>query len=157
MFQGLARSENSVALRIAREAGLSNVVNVAERLGVKSSLNAVPGLILGQSEVNVLEMTGAYGVFDHGGRWNRPHAIKRILDASDCENVEDLSTCRVIYDYGEDSERNQQVISPKTAETMNSLLREVLLVLAWEKRVKRELLIIMWTSGLSVIFPVATG
>ncbi|NCR11314.1 MAG: FHA domain-containing protein, partial [Microcystis aeruginosa LG13-11] len=111
MFQGLARSENSVALRIAREAGLSNVVNVAERLGVKSALNPVPGLILGQSEVNVLEMTGAYAVFDHGGRWNRPHAIKRILDASDCKNVEDLSTCRVIYDYGDDSERNQQVIS----------------------------------------------
>ncbi|MFM6713350.1 MAG: transglycosylase domain-containing protein, partial [Microcystis panniformis] len=109
MFQSLARSENSVALRIAREAGLSNVVNVAERLGVKSPLNAVPGLILGQSEVNVLEMTGAYGVFDHGGRWNRPHAIKRILDASDCKNVEDLSTCRVIYDYSDDNERNQQV------------------------------------------------
>ncbi|CCI18701.1 MrcB protein [Microcystis aeruginosa PCC 9807] len=126
MFQGLAQSENSVALRIAREAGLSNVVNVAELLGVKSPLNPVPGLILGQSEVNVLEMTGAYAVFDHGGRWNRPHAIKRILDASDCKNVEDLSTCRVIYDYGKDSERNQQVISPKTAETMNSLLRGVI-------------------------------
>ncbi len=93
-----------------RAAGATNVVNVAELLGVKSPLNPVPGLILGQSEVNVLEMTGAYGVFDHGGRWNRPHAIKRILDASDCKNVEDLSTCRVIYDYGKDSERNQQVI-----------------------------------------------
>jgi len=42
---------------------------------VQSPLNPVPGLVLGQSETNVLEMTGAYGAIANGGVWNRPHLI----------------------------------------------------------------------------------
>jgi len=50
------------------------------------------GLVLGQSETNVLEMTGAYGAIANGGVWNRPHLIGRILDSSDCRDRNDLKT-----------------------------------------------------------------
>lgn len=123
MYTGLALSENVIALRIAQEVGLENVVSVARRMGIDSELNPVPGLILGQSEATLLEMTGAFAVFANQGLRNRPHTIGRILDSSDCANPEDLSTCRVIYDYTQDAESNLPVLNPQVVDTMTDLLR----------------------------------
>jgi len=123
LARGLAQSENAVALRVAKDVGLNQVVNMAHQLGVNSSLNPVPGLALGQSEVNVLEMTGAYAVFDNNGVKNRPHAITSIYDGRDCENPDDYKTCRLIYDYQNDAER--AVISPGIAQTMTQWLQGV--------------------------------
>jgi penicillin-binding protein 1A len=125
MYRGLALSENVIALRIAQEVGLENVVSVARRMGIDSELNPVPGLILGQSEVTLLEMTGAFAVFANQGLRNRPHTIGRILDSSDCASPDDLSTCRVIYDYAQDAESNLPVLNPQVVDTMTDLLRGV--------------------------------
>jgi 1A family penicillin-binding protein len=125
LAQGLAQSENAVALRVARDVGLNQVVRMAQQLGVDSPLQPVPGLVLGQSEVNVLEMTGAYAVFDNNGIKNRPHAITRIFDGGDCPNPDDYKTCRLIYDYENDAERDRAVISPQIAQTMTQWLQGV--------------------------------
>lgn len=122
MFRGLAQSENNIALRVAQDAGLGNVIDMAKRLGVKSDLNPVPGLILGQSEVNVLEITGSYAAFENNGLWNQPHAITRVLDAGDCADYNDRNTCRVIYDFQGSPEEDVQAISPAIAQTMNQML-----------------------------------
>jgi penicillin-binding protein 1A len=100
-------------------------VEMAQRLGIKSKLDPSPGLVLGQSEVNVLEITGAYATFANDGVWNRPHAIDRILDGSDCEDPNDYQTCREIYSYETDKNRQQQVISADVAQNMTALLRGV--------------------------------
>jgi len=123
---GLALSENPVALRIAREVGLDKVVSMAQRLGVKSQLDAVPGLVLGQSVVNVLEMTGAFGAISNRGVWNPPHAINRILDSSDCSDRNDLKTCRVIYSFDSDREANKRVLPQPIADQMTDLMQAVI-------------------------------
>ncbi len=125
MATGLALSENAIALRIAQDVGLGKIVQMATRLGVTSPLNPVPGLVLGQSEVNVLEMTGAFGAISNNGKWNRAHLISRILDSSDCPNRDDLKTCRVIYSFDQSSNANVQVLSPQVADTMTTMLRGV--------------------------------
>ncbi len=125
MYTGIARSENVVALRIAQEIGLDKVVRMAKRLGIKSSLDPVPGLVIGQSVVNVLEMTGAFGGIANHGVWNRPHAITRILDSNDCRDRQDLKTCRVIYSFEQDSQASVKVLSRNVANTMTDLLRGV--------------------------------
>ncbi len=122
---GFALSENPIALRVAQDVGLDNVVKMAKRLGVRSELNPVPGLILGQSETTVLEMTGAFATIGNRGVWNRPHAIKRILDSSDCRDREDLTTCRVIYSFNQDREANKRVLRTGVADTMIDLMRQV--------------------------------
>ncbi|NJM69315.1 MAG: FHA domain-containing protein [Scytonema sp. RU_4_4] len=122
---GLALSENPIALRIAQEVGLDKVVAMAQRLGVRSQLDPVPGLVLGQSVVNVMEMTGAFGAISNGGVWNRPHAISRILDSSDCRDQNDPKTCRVMYSYDQDPDANRSVLSINIANTMTRLLRGV--------------------------------
>ena len=38
MYEGLAKSENAVALRVAQDAGLNRVVDIAKRLGISSPL-----------------------------------------------------------------------------------------------------------------------
>ena len=125
MYRGLAQSENTVALQVAREVGLNRVVAMAKRLGVNSDLQAVPGLVLGQSEVTVLEMTGAYAAFANNGVWNRPHAIRRILDGGDCTDQNDWHTCREIYRFDADNSGTQQAMSSHVAQTMTGMLRGV--------------------------------
>ena len=125
MYAGLARSENPIALRVAQAAGLDNVVDVAKRLGIKSKLAAEPGLILGQSEVTPLEMTGAFGAIANGGIWNRPHGIQKVIDSSDCEDFSNISTCRIIYDFSQSAEANVPVLEPWVADTMTGLMQGV--------------------------------
>ncbi len=125
LYSAVARSENVVALRVAQEVGLGNVADLAKRMGVKSKLKPVPGMVLGQSETTPLEMTGAFGVLANQGVFNHPHVIKRILDSSQCKDRQDLTTCRVIYDAAQDGGNNVKVLEPEVANTMTSLLQGV--------------------------------
>ncbi len=134
MYTGMALSENVVALRVAQQVGLDRVVRMAKRLGIKSKLNAVPGLILGQSEVNVLEMTGAYGVFANRGVANKPHTIRKIIDSSDCSDRNNIYTCRCIYSYDPDPncenpqgdiQANRPILKPYIADKMTKMLQGV--------------------------------
>ncbi|MBD2393322.1 PBP1A family penicillin-binding protein [Cyanobacterium aponinum FACHB-4101] len=125
MTQALAQSENAVALRVAKDVGLSSVVNMAKKLGVESPLNPVPGLILGQSEVNLLEITGAYTAFANQGIWSKPHAIKVIRDGRDCEDFDNHTTCREVYRFNENGDEQKQAIKKTTAGTMNRMLQQV--------------------------------
>ncbi len=125
MYTGMALSENVIALRIAQEVGLGRVVAVAQRMGIQSKLNPVPGLALGQSEVSPLELTGAFSVLANRGVRNRPHAIRRILDGSDCKDRNQYKSCRVIYPAEPDKDMNQPVLQPEIAALMTELLRGV--------------------------------
>jgi 1A family penicillin-binding protein len=125
MYTGLAQSENVVALRIGQEVGLNDVVQMARRMGIQSELKPVPGLVLGQSEVSVMELTGAFGVLANQGVRNYPRTIRRILDAGDCQDRKNPKTCRVIYEFNRDSEQNQPVVKPEVAATMTELMRGV--------------------------------
>lgn len=125
MYSGLAQSENVVALRIGQEVGLNNVAQMARRMGIESELKAVPGLILGQSEVSVIELTGAFGVLANQGVRNYPRTIRRVLDAGDCQDRRTPKTCRVIYQFDQDKQQNQPVVKPEVAATMTDLMRGV--------------------------------
>lgn len=123
MYTSLALSENAVALRVAQDVGLEEVIRTAKRMGITSDLVATPGLILGQSEVTLVELTGAFSVLANRGVRNAPHTIRRILDSSDCEDYTNLQTCRVIYDYVQDNQANVQVMDAAIADTMTGMLQ----------------------------------
>ncbi len=125
MDRGMAQSENAVAIRVAQDAGMENMIAMARNLGVRSELRTSPGLVLGESETNVLEMTGAYGAIANDGEWHRPHAIKRVLDSGDCLDPQDFETCRVIYDASQDRSGQHQAVSPAVAQVLQRMLRAV--------------------------------
>ena len=124
MDEGLAQSENAIALRVAQDVGLNRVQDMAQRLGIQSPLTLSPGLVLGESEVNVLEITGSYAALANDGVWHRPHAIKRILDGGDCTNYDDLNTCREIYSFNNQPENHQEAVNKNVARTMTRMLRK---------------------------------
>jgi membrane peptidoglycan carboxypeptidase len=95
-------------------------------MGIQSDLKAVPGLVLGQSEVTPLEITGAYSVLANRGVRNPPRAIRRILDGGDCQDRNNYKTCRVIYAPDQDPEMNQPILQPEVADTMTTLLQGVI-------------------------------
>ena len=123
MYEGLAQSENVTALRVAQDVGLNKVIDVAQRLGVDSPLIKAPGVVIGQSEATVLEMTGAYATIANDGIWNKPHAINRILDGSDCKNSQDRNSCRVVYIFEDDQETFSDVIEPEITDELTQMLQ----------------------------------
>ncbi len=125
LYTGVAQSENPIALRVARDVGLENVVRMAHRMGVQSDLNPVPRLVLGQSETTLLEMAGAFAIVANAGVRSRPRAINRILDAGDCKQPQNLQSCRVIYDQTQDAESSLRVLDPNVANTMHQMFRGV--------------------------------
>jgi penicillin-binding protein 1A len=123
MYEGLAQSENVVALRVAQDVGLSKVMDIAQRFGVSSPLTEAPGLVIGQSEATVLDMTGAYATIANDGIWNKPHAINRILDGSDCKDPRKKDTCRAIYTYDDDEETYHEAIAQDVTDELTEMLQ----------------------------------
>jgi penicillin-binding protein 1A len=79
--KALARSMNTVAVRVSEWAGREKVIEVARRLGIQSGLTPEPSLALGTSEVSLLELTGAYVPFSNGGSRAVPYVIESITDS----------------------------------------------------------------------------
>jgi penicillin-binding protein 1A len=75
----LAQSLNSVAVRVAREAGPAAIVETARRVGISTPLANDLGLALGTSEVTLLDLTVAYVPFANGGIAVVPFGIVDVV------------------------------------------------------------------------------
>jgi penicillin-binding protein 1A len=80
--EALARSINTVAVRLAMTVGVRRAADTAHRLGIASELRPDATLALGTSEVTLLELTGAYGALASGGRLVQPHVVRRVKSGS---------------------------------------------------------------------------
>jgi membrane peptidoglycan carboxypeptidase len=125
-FTAVAQSENGVALRVAQAVGLDKIIQLAQNMGIQSPLEPVPGLVLGEKEVTVLDLTGAFAVFANGGIFYQPHAIDRIYDSNQCPNPAQRQSCQSLYDYSQVAAGGRRVLSPETAQTMTQLLQGVI-------------------------------
>ncbi|MEN8258122.1 MAG: PBP1A family penicillin-binding protein [Thermodesulfobacteriota bacterium] len=76
----LIKSRNIVTIKLLEEIGIQNVIFLARKVGIKSSLHPNLSLALGASELSLLELTSAYTAFANQGRFCRPILIDRILD-----------------------------------------------------------------------------
>ncbi len=85
LTEALARSINTVAVRVSEKVGRANVRRMAARLGVVSPLAPGPALALGTSEATLLEMTGVYATIAHAGRRSDPYAIREITLLGEAE------------------------------------------------------------------------
>ncbi len=82
--KALTRSLNVPAAKLLNEkVGINKVVELAHTMGIESPLARVPSIALGSSEVNVLEMTSAYGVWANQGIRVEPVCIKYVTDRED--------------------------------------------------------------------------
>jgi penicillin-binding protein 1A len=109
----LAQSRNMVTVRLMEQVGVAAVQNVAARMGIETQLDPYMSLALGSSEVNLLELTAAYGTFTNGGLSVPPVFITRIVGPKQ-EVVEENLT------------RANRAISPELAYVMTSLMQGVI-------------------------------
>jgi penicillin-binding protein 1A len=58
--EAFARSLNVATVALAMEVGIDKVIAAARELGIDAKLSETPSLALGSSEVNLLDLTGAY-------------------------------------------------------------------------------------------------
>jgi penicillin-binding protein 1A len=80
--QALALSINIVSVRLAQEVGPARIADLAHRFGLKD-IPDQPDLsvALGAYEVNLLELTSAFQVFQQGGHRNEPYLIEQVRTA----------------------------------------------------------------------------
>jgi penicillin-binding protein 1A len=110
----LAYSRNTVAAQLAWIVGPDKVVEVAQRMGISSPLQAVPSIALGTQEVSLLELTSAYVPFANGGNGVIANVITRIETADG----------KVLYDAVPAGPG--RVISPTVVGEMNDMLSTAL-------------------------------
>ena len=108
----LQQSINIPAIKLLRKVGTSLVATYARRMGIKSPLGQNLSLALGSSEVTLLELTSAYGVFANRGIRNEPLIILKVEDRAG--NV-----------LEKNAPRPTEVLSEATAGVMTSMLQSV--------------------------------
>ena len=79
----LAKSINTVAVKVSEETGRERVRAVATDLGITTPIPLVPAMALGAGESTLLEMTGAYAGILNGGVSARPYALKSLTMQGD--------------------------------------------------------------------------
>ncbi|HEV8342290.1 MAG TPA: PBP1A family penicillin-binding protein [Candidatus Binatia bacterium] len=109
----LEKSLNSATVRIAREVGINKIRDLAYRLGIESSLPALPSLVLGGVEVTPLELATAFSTLANNGVRTHPLAVKQVMDQEG--RALEKRDIRV-----------ERVISPQMAFMINHLLKGVL-------------------------------
>ncbi len=80
----LIKSLNVATAKLMNEGkynvGIAKTVNMAERMGIRSRLQPYPSLALGTSDVSLLEITSAYGVWANRGIRAKPISILFVED-----------------------------------------------------------------------------
>lgn len=112
MRDALTRSINIVAVKTLIDVGFDPVIDLANKMGIKSELLPVYSLALGSLEVTLLELTNAYGTFANEGVFAEAHGIKRVVNRED----------EVLYELNDEP---QQALDPDTAAIMTWMLKSV--------------------------------
>ncbi len=103
----LAKSINTVAIRVCAAITPGVVVDYAHKLGITSDLPEVLPIALGAGEVTPLELTNAMATFAAGGKYAPP----RFIESVDGKATKD--------------EPATQVIKPETAYVILDMMRSV--------------------------------
>jgi len=76
-----AYSINTVAAQLGNEVGFSSVAGMARRFGITTPISTFPSMVLGSSEVRVIDLTRAFAAVAAGGRSVEPYGITRVVNA----------------------------------------------------------------------------
>jgi len=112
MRYALENSINVATIRLEEKIGPKAIVATAQRMGIQSHLEPVLSLTLGSSDVTLLEMASAYGVFASGGVRATPLAVLKVTDSKGKVLEENVPQRTV-------------VLSPEVAYVMTDLLKGV--------------------------------
>lgn len=112
MTTALTNSFNIPAVRTLIEVGFDPTIKLAHAMGIQSKLDPFYATALGGNEVNLLELTSAYGTIAAQGYHTTPYGIRRVLSRNG----------NVIYDS---KVNRKQVLDSASAAIMTWMLQQV--------------------------------
>jgi penicillin-binding protein 1A len=112
--RALAQSRNVPAVKMAAKVGIDTVIDYTRKFGITSPIPAVLPVALGAADMTLTEQVSAFTTFPNDGVRVVPRYIRKVEDYSG----------RVLE---ENYPEVKDVISAKTARTMTTMLREVVL------------------------------
>ena len=105
-----AYSVNTVAAKLGQQVGFGAVADMARRFGITTPVNTRPAMVLGSSEVRVLDMARAMASVANKGVAVTPYGITRVT-----------TNGQVIYNHEVDTSR--VLVAPYVAAQMTDLLQ----------------------------------
>jgi penicillin-binding protein 1A len=106
-----AYSKNTVAAQLGNEVGFGTVASMARRFGITTPISTYPSMVLGASEVRVLDMTRAFAEVSAKGQSLEPYGIIKVATAGG----------RVLYQH--QAQGSSQLVPDYVAAGITDLLQ----------------------------------
>ena len=106
-----AYSKNTVAARIGEDVGTSTIANMARRFGITTPITTLPSMVLGSSEVRVIDMVRAFAGVSSGGVAIAPYGITKVT----------TSKGELLYQH--EADMSQVLVPPYVTAGMTDLLQ----------------------------------
>jgi penicillin-binding protein 1A len=106
-----ALSINTVAAEIGQKVGFETVADMAHRFGISTPINTHPSMVLGTSDVKLIDMTRAFAAISNNGVGVTPYGIAKVA----------LPDGTVLYQHQADQPR--VLVAPNVAAEMTDLLQ----------------------------------
>jgi len=113
--EAFSRSINTVSAKIGQQVGFSTIADMARRFGITTPISTYPSMVLGSSDVRLIEMTRAFASVASGGVAVTPYGIRRVVTANG----------RILYQHSDDESR--VLVAPWVAAEMTDLLQSAVL------------------------------
>jgi penicillin-binding protein 1A len=110
--EAFARSINTISAKLGQEVGFRTVADMAQRFGITTEVNTHPSMVLGTSDVRLIDMTRAYAAVAQKGVAVVPYGIRRVTTAEGR---------RLLYQHEVDE--NRVLVAPWVAAQMTDLLQ----------------------------------
>ena len=113
--EAFSRSINTISAKIGAELGFGTIADMARRFGVGTRISTYPSMVLGTSDVRLIDMTRAFASVSNRGVSVMPYAIRKVVSADG----------RLLYQHEPTEER--VLVAPWVAAGMTDLLQSAVL------------------------------
>ena len=113
--EAFARSINTVSAKIGDALGFGTIADMAHRFGISGKISTFPSMVLGTSDVRLIDMTRAFAAVQNRGVGTAPYAIRKVVTADG----------RLLYQH--QAEEQRVLVAPWVAAGMTDLLQTAVL------------------------------
>ena len=113
--EAFSRSINTVSAKIGQQVGFGTIADMARRFGITTPISTYPSMVLGTSEVRLIDMTRAFAAIADKGVAVTPYGIRKVVTADG----------RLLYQH--EAPDNRVLVAPWVAAEMTDLLQSAVL------------------------------
>ncbi|HUP67290.1 MAG TPA: penicillin-binding transpeptidase domain-containing protein, partial [Sphingomicrobium sp.] len=113
--EAFSRSINTISAKIGAQLGFGTIADMARRFGITTPISTFPSMVLGTSDVRLIDMTRAFASVANKGVAITPYAIRKVITADGRQL------------YSRDGEEERVLVAPWVAAEMTDLLQSAVL------------------------------